>query len=48
VYEDLATNVNAQIKRLNDVIRTNVPVLNKMVKDQDIPDIAIKSSEEPR
>jgi len=30
VYEDLATNVNAQIKRLNDVMRTNVPVLNKM------------------
>jgi hypothetical protein len=46
VYEDLATSVNAQIKKLNDLLSTSVPALNKMVKDQNIPAIAVKSSEE--
>jgi kynureninase len=48
VYEDLATGVNAQIKKLKDVMSTSVPALNKMVKDQDIPAITIKSAEAPK
>jgi dynactin complex subunit len=47
VYEDLATSVNAQIKKLKDVMGSSVPALNKMVRDQDIPAIAIKSGEAP-
>ncbi len=48
VYEDLATEVNAQVKKLKDVMSTSVPALNKMVKDQDIPAISIKSAEAPK
>ncbi|MFL6447225.1 MAG: WD40/YVTN/BNR-like repeat-containing protein [Bryobacteraceae bacterium] len=45
VYEDLATGVNAQVKKLKDVMSSSVPALNKMVRDQDIPAITIKSAE---
>jgi hypothetical protein len=48
VYEDLATGVNGQIKKLKDVMSTSVPALNKMVKEQDIPAIAIKSADAPK
>jgi hypothetical protein len=48
VYEDLATSVNAQIKKFKDVMGTRVPVLNKLVGDQDIPAIAINSGEAPQ
>jgi hypothetical protein len=48
VYEDLATGVNAQMTKLKDVMSTSVPALNKMVKEQDIPAITIKSGDEPR
>jgi len=48
VYEDLATSVNAQIKKFKDVMGTWVPALNKLLGDQDIPAIAIKSGEVPR
>ncbi len=44
VYEDLATSVNAQINRLKQVMNSGVPALNKMVRDQDIPAIAVKSA----
>ena len=43
VYEELATSVNAQISKLKQVMDTGVPALNKAVRDQDIPAIAIKS-----
>ena len=48
VYEDLATGVNAQMKKLKDVMSTSVPALNKMVKEQDVPAITIKSGEGPK
>jgi photosystem II stability/assembly factor-like uncharacterized protein len=48
VYEDLATGVNAQVKKLKDVMSTSVPALNKMVRDQDIPAITIKNAETPK
>ncbi len=44
VYEDLATSVNAQINKLKQVMDAGVPALNKMVRDQDIPAIAVKSA----
>ncbi|MFL6416207.1 MAG: glycosyl hydrolase, partial [Bryobacteraceae bacterium] len=45
VYEALARSVNAQLKKLKNVMSTSVPALNKMVKDQDIPAIIIRIAE---
>ncbi len=47
VYEDLATGINAQIAKLKQVMDTGVPALNKLVRDQDIPAIAVKSGGTP-
>ncbi len=43
VYEDLATGINAQIKKLNQVIDSGIPAFNKFVREQDIPAIAVKT-----
>lgn len=44
VYEELATTVNAELNKLKQVVDSGVPALNKMVRDQDIPAIAVKST----
>jgi len=44
VYEDLATGINAQINKLKQVMDSGVPAFNRLVKEQDIPAIAIKTS----
>ncbi len=44
VYEDLATSVNAEISKLKQVMDSGIPALNKLVKDQDIPAIAVKAT----
>ncbi len=44
VYEELATSINAQINKLKQVMDSGIPALNKLVRDQDIPAIALKSS----
>ena len=43
VYEDLATGINAQIAKLKQIMETGVPALNKLVREQDIPAIAVKT-----
>ncbi|HTU46746.1 MAG TPA: hypothetical protein VMF91_16890 [Bryobacteraceae bacterium] len=42
VYEDLATSINAQTTKLKEVMDTEIPALNKLVRDQNIPAIAVK------
>jgi hypothetical protein len=44
VYEELATEANAQISKLKRVMDTGVPALNKAVKEQDIPAVSVKTS----
>ncbi len=44
VYEDVTTSINAQIKRLRTVMDSGIPALNRLVKDQDIPAIAVRSA----
>jgi photosystem II stability/assembly factor-like uncharacterized protein len=44
VYEELATGVNVQIKKLKQVMDSGIPALNKLVREQDIPAIAVKST----
>ena len=42
VYEDLATTSNAQVNKLKHVLESDVPALNKLVREDDIPAVAIK------
>ncbi len=44
VYEDLATSINAQINKLKQVMDSGVPAFNRLVKEQDVPAIAVKTS----
>ena len=39
VYEDLSTGINAQLKRLDEIMHRDVPEFNKLVRDQNIPAI---------
>ena len=43
VYEDLVAKINAQLRKLEDTIRNDLPAFNKMVRDQDIPAVVVKS-----
>ncbi|MDQ6678224.1 MAG: glycosyl hydrolase [Acidobacteriota bacterium] len=42
VFEDLATGINAQLKRLDEIMKRDLPAFNKLVRDQNIPAIATK------
>jgi photosystem II stability/assembly factor-like uncharacterized protein len=42
VYEGLATSINAQTNKLKEVMDTEIPALNKLVRDQNIPAIVVK------
>ena len=43
VYEDLATNINSQIKNLRQIMDKDVPAFNKLVREQDIPALSVKA-----
>src|SRR6185503_13218675 len=43
VYEDLAAKINAQLKKLEDTMRTDLPAFNKLVRDQDVPAVIVRS-----
>ncbi len=42
VYNDLATKIDAQLMKLSQIVKTDVPAFNQIVKDQNIPAIVIK------
>ena len=43
VYNDLASRIDSELKKLDDVLQAEVPAFNKGVKDLEIPAIIIKS-----
>ena len=43
VYEELVAKINAQLKKLEDTMRTDLPAFNKMVRDQDVPAVIVRS-----
>ncbi|HXG91671.1 MAG TPA: glycosyl hydrolase [Blastocatellia bacterium] len=43
IYEDLTAQVNAQLQKLNDVMRTDLPAFNRLVREQDIPAVIVKA-----
>ena len=48
VYDDLVSQIDAQLQRLGQVMRTDVPAFNQLVKDQNVPAIVVKPSSEAR
>lgn len=42
VYEDLVGQINAQLQKLAQVIKTEVPAFNQLVKDQNVPAVVVK------
>jgi hypothetical protein len=45
VYEELATRIDAQLASLQQVMNTDLPAFNKLVRDQNIPAVIVKSAE---
>ena len=42
VYDELAGLIDAQLARLSQIMKTDVPAFNQLVKDQNIPAIVVK------
>jgi len=42
VYNDLAGKIDAQLQKLSQIVKTDVPAFNQVVKDQNIPAIVVK------
>jgi hypothetical protein len=45
VYEDLVTRVDAQLASLQQIMTTDLPAFNKLVRDQNIPAVIVKSAD---
>jgi hypothetical protein len=42
VYDELVIQVDAQLAKLSQMIKTDVPAFNQLVRDQNIPAITVK------
>ncbi|MCI0389151.1 MAG: glycosyl hydrolase [Acidobacteria bacterium] len=42
VYEDITSRINAQLEKLRQVMATDVPAFNKLVRDQNVPAVWVK------
>jgi hypothetical protein len=42
VYEDLTGKINAQLQKLDQLMKTDLPAFNKLVRDADIPAVIVK------
>jgi hypothetical protein len=42
VYNDLTRQIDAQLAKLAQIMKTDVPAFNQLVKDQNIPAIVVK------
>jgi photosystem II stability/assembly factor-like uncharacterized protein len=47
VYEELVAEINAQLAKLAQITKTDVPAFNQMVRDANIPAIVVKPAGEP-
>jgi hypothetical protein len=46
-YEDLTAKINAQLQRLDAVMKTDLPAFNRLVREADIPAVIVKPSPTP-
>ncbi|MGA9768208.1 MAG: glycosyl hydrolase [Blastocatellia bacterium] len=42
IYEELVAKINEQLQKLDQVIKTELPAFNKLVRDQNIPAVIVK------
>jgi hypothetical protein len=42
VYEELVAEINAQLAKLAQIMKTDVPAFNQLVRDQNIPAVVVK------
>ena len=42
VYQDLATQIDAQLQKLDQVMKTQVPAFNELVKNQNVPAVVVR------
>ncbi len=42
VYDELSAQINGQLQKLSQIMKTDVPAFNQLVKDQNIPAIVVK------
>lgn len=47
VYEDLATQINSQLKMWGQIVDEKIPALNKNTRDADVPAVTLKKVSEP-
>jgi hypothetical protein len=47
VYDELAAEINAQLSKFAQIMKSDVPAFNQMVRDANIPAIVVKPSGEP-
>ena len=43
LYEDLASQVNAQIAKLERLLKDDLAAFNKLVRDQNVPAVVLKT-----
>ena len=43
VYEDLASRVNAELRKLDALLNSELAAFNKLVRDQNVPPVVLKS-----
>jgi hypothetical protein len=43
VYDELVTQINAELQRLAQIMKTDVPAFNQLVRDQNIPAVVVKN-----
>ncbi|HVF88425.1 MAG TPA: glycosyl hydrolase [Blastocatellia bacterium] len=43
VYDDLAAKIDAQLKKLDQIMNTDLPAFNKLVREQNIPAVVVKA-----
>jgi hypothetical protein len=43
VFSELAARVNDQLQKLAEIMRTDLPAFNKLVREQDIPAVILKT-----
>ena len=47
VYDDVATQIDIQLQKLAQIMKTDVPAFNQLVRDQNIPAVVVKPAGEP-
>jgi hypothetical protein len=46
IFEDLVTRINAELQRLKQVMDTDLPSYNRLVREQNVPAVIIKAARE--